>query len=154
MAHKHFPGNHQKLKPGMLVDYFIQQHDAKRRGPHYDFRIGSKKTGLFSWATQKHPFHLHEGDRQGAARTNVHAHSYGKWEGHIPKGYGHGDVKLDSHGKAKITRTAHNLLSFSVLDKDNPQRFTLIMPGAKHGDNFWLLLKRKAEEAKNKKDLV
>lgn len=143
---KNFPGNHKVLTPGTLVEYFIQQHNAKRRGPHYDFRLGTKDTGLLSWATQNHPLKVHEGDRQSAARTNVHRYSYGKWEGHIPPGYGHGDVKLDSHGKALITRTTDNTVSFSIGDGKYPKRFTLVNPGEKYGKGFWILLRQKLKD--------
>lgn len=146
---KDFPGNDAKLKPGMLIDYFIQHHLAKRRGPHYDLRLGTKNTNLFSWATQNHPLKQHEGNRIPAARTNLHRYSYGTFEGHIPPGYGHGDVKLDSKGKAVVTRRTDNTISFSIEDGKYPQRFTLINPGQEYGKNYWILLKQKTPKLPN-----
>lgn len=139
---KEYPGDEKKLKPGMLVDYFVQHHFAKRRGPHFDFRLGDKNTNLFSWATQTHPLKQHEGNRISAARTNLHRHSYGNWEGMIPPGYGHGLVKKDSSGKALITRTTDKTISFSTGDGKYPQRFTLINPGEKYGKGYWMMLRQ------------
>lgn len=144
---KDFPGDDSKLKPGMLVDYFIQHHNAKRRGPHYDFRIGDKNTNLFSWATETHPTKVHEGDRKAAARTNLHQHSYGKFEGTIPPGYGHGTVTSDTIGKALITRNTGKTISFSTADGKYPARYTLVNPGAKYGKNFWMFLRQKTPDA-------
>ena len=140
---KEYLGNEKKLRPGMLVDYFVQHHLAKKRGPHYDFRIGTKNTGLFSWAGENHPLKTHEGDKSAITRTNLHSHSYGKWEGMIPPGYGHGEVKLDSSGKALITNVTPKTISFTIPDKDNQQRYTLINPGKGYDKNFWLLLHKK-----------
>lgn len=144
---KDFPGDESRLRPGMLVDYFIQQHFAKRRGPHYDFRIGDKNTNLFSWATNEHPTKIHEGDRKPAARTNLHQHSYGKWEGMIPKGYGHGLVKSDTIGKALITRNTGKTISFSTANEKYPARYTLVNPGEKYGKGYWMMLRQKMPEA-------
>lgn len=140
---KDYPGDEKKLKPGMLVDYFVQHHLAKRRGPHYDFRLGNKNTNLFSWASTPHPLKQHEGSRLPIARTNLHRYSYGNWEGMIPPGYGHGLVKQDSKGKALITRTTDKTISFSIGDGKYPQRFTLINPGEKYGKGYWMMLRQK-----------
>lgn len=135
MASKHvdYPGDVSKLKPGMLVDYFVQRHNAKRRGLHYDLRLGTEKTNLFSWATNVHPLKMHETDKIHAARTNVHPHAYGSFEGMIPKGYGHGEVQLDSQGKAQITNVTDKTISFAIKDKNNNQRYVLINPNKKDG---------------------
>lgn len=144
---KEYPGDASKLKPGMLVDYFVQHHLAKRRGPHYDFRIGDKTTNLFSWASTPHPLKQHEGNKIPAARTNLHRHSYGEFEGMIPPGYGHGMVKKDSSGKALITRTTDNTISFSLGEGKYPQRYTLINPGEKYGKGYWMMLRQKPPAA-------
>jgi hypothetical protein len=140
---KHYPGDERKLKPGMLVDYFVQQHFAKKRGTHYDFRIGNKETKLFSWASTRHPLKQHENSKIPTARTNLHRHSYGNWEGMIPPGYGHGLVKKDSSGKALITGTSDKTISFSITDGQEPKRYSLIRPGDEYGKNYWMFLRCK-----------
>lgn len=143
---KEWPGDEKKLKPGMLVDYFVQHHNAKRRGPHFDFRLGTPETNLFSWASTPHPLKQHEGARIPIARTNLHRFSYGNWEGMIPPGYGHGMVKKDSSGKALITRTTDKTISFSLGEGKYPQRFTLVNPGSKYGKGYWMMLRQKTPE--------
>ena len=143
---KDFPEDLSKLKPGMLVDYFVQRHDAKRRGPHFDFRLGDKNTNLFSWASSAHPLKIHEGDKIHMARTNLHRHSYGNFEGMIPPGYGHGMVRKDSSGKALITNTSDKTVSFSLGEGKYPQRYSLVHPGDKYGEKLWMMLRSKGLE--------
>jgi len=40
------------LKPGDITDFVLQRHDTVRnpKNPHYDMRLGTKDTNLFSWA--------------------------------------------------------------------------------------------------------
>ncbi len=144
---KKYPGDISKLRAGMLVDYFVQQHNAVRRKLHYDLRLGDKNTNLFSWAARRPPLSLHEGEKIPVAQTNLHRHSYGSWSGTIPKGsYGAGPVKLMDQGKALITRTTPQTVSFSIADKKHPERYTLVNPGPKYGDNYWMLLKQRIPE--------
>lgn len=133
-------GDLSKLSPGMLVDFFIQHHKANKRGPHFDFRIGTPELGLFSWATNKHPF---SEDKQEIIQTSLHEHSYGPWEGKIEKGYGAGTVSLDSAGKMLVTNKTDKVISLTTADKKNNARLSLVQPGSKYGDNYWLLVKKK-----------
>lgn len=143
IARKDFPGDESKIKPKQLLDYVIQQHDAKRRGLHYDYRIGNKPMGMFSWAVNRDPKSLHEGEKLPAARTNLHTHKYNKFQGTIPKGYGAGEVRTHDMGKALITNKTDKTISFSTAHKKHPERYTLLNPGPQYGEKYWELLKQK-----------
>jgi len=62
-----------------IVDMFVQRHDARRAGEHYDYRVGSPETGLLSWATK--PTELPEpGQKRFMRQQPVHSHWYGDFE--------------------------------------------------------------------------
>lgn len=133
-------GNLNKLREGQVLDYVIQHHLAERAGPHYDFRIGSPHLGMYSWATRRFP--TQEGDRQFAARTNLHTYEYKDFEGTIPKGkYGAGTVKKHDEGKVIITNITPNTISFSIAHKKHPERYTLVRPET-FGTKDWLIVKQ------------
>lgn len=140
---KEYIGNDQKIQTGQLLDYIVQHHAAHRRGAHKDLRIGNKNMGLFSWALNQ-PVSKVEGVAQTAARTNLHTHEYGQFEGEIPRpNYGAGYVTKEDEGKVLITNRTPNTISFSRADKKHPERYTLIKPGDKYGKNYWLLYRKK-----------
>jgi len=141
-----YPGDDSKIKAKQLLDYVIQQHAAKRRGLHYDFRLGNKSMGMFSWATNRDPKSLHEGEKIPAARTNLHTHKYNEFEGTIPKGYGAGEVRKHDQGKALVTNRTDKTISFSTAHKKHPERFTLLHPGEQYGKKYWELIKSKMPE--------
>lgn len=142
---KDYLGNIEKIQKGQVLDYLVQMHDAKRRGLHYDLRIGNKSMGMFSWALPSPPPAL-EGDRTSAARTNLHSHDYNTFEGTIPSGYGAGSVKKYDDGKVLITRTTPNTISFTIAGK-HPERYTLVYPGPQYGEKVWHLVKQKTPES-------
>lgn len=139
---QHFPGDISKIKAKQLLDYVIQQHDAKRRGLHWDIRLGNKQMGLFSWATNRNPLTLHEGEKIPAARTNLHTHKYKDFEGEIPKGYGAGNVSKVHEGKALVTHVDGKVISFSTADKKHPERFTMLDLTPEYGDKLWHMMKQ------------
>jgi len=135
----YFP-NTDKLKPGQLLDYVVQRHQATRRGLHYDLRLGNKPMGMFSWASNQPP-PTHEGERMGLIRTNQHTADYNKFEGIIPAGnYGAGRVSTHEIGKALVTNTTPNTISYSLAHKKHPERYTLIKPEG-YTDRQWILIK-------------
>lgn len=140
---QHFPGDLSKVKEKQLLDLVIQEHNANRRGLHYDIRLGNKNMGLFSWAANRNPQTLHEGEKIPLARTNLHTHKYKDFEGEIPKGYGAGTVKKLHEGKALVTSIGDKTLCFSTADKKHPERFTLLDLSPDYGDRLWHLLKQK-----------
>lgn len=140
IADKENFGDIKKLKPGQLLDYVVQQHDAKRRGRHYDLRIGDKQKGMFSWALPQ-PLPDQEKGKFFAPRTHLHDFDYNTFEGEIPFGYGAGTVKTHDKGKVLITDTNDEKVSFSIADKKHPNRYTLINPGGMGHSKVWLVIK-------------
>lgn len=139
-------GDLSKLKERQLLDYVIQQHFAKRRGFHRDFRLGDKSKGMYSWAMNQ-DLPQQEGDKHWVARTNLHTHKYKDFEGTIPKGsYGAGEVRKQEEGKALVTHTTPDTISFSTADKKHPSRYSLVHPGDKYGKNQWLMMKQKTPD--------
>jgi hypothetical protein len=68
-------GDLSKVKPGELLDYIVQHHQARRAGPHYDVRFGTPETGLYSWAVRKGlpgPGGKHPGGKHLAVQQPVH----------------------------------------------------------------------------------
>lgn len=118
-------GDLSKLQPGQVLDLILQQHNAKRRGLHYDLRLGNKELGMYSWALNDPP---ETKDKQHAIHTHLHDHSYNQFEGEIPKGYGAGTVSKYIEGKALITNKTDKSISFSRADKKYPERYSLINP--------------------------
>ena len=132
------------LTPGQLVKYVLQQHETARKPgrPHYDLRLGTPDTGLFSWAVPKASLPA-PGEKRLAPQTQVHSYGYGDFTGRIGRGYGHGRVTMADNGKALITKVTPNSISFTVAHARHPQRYTLIrIPPEKlqTKDPQWLLL--------------
>lgn len=125
----------KQFKPGELVDFLVQQHDAKRAGPHKDIRFGDKTRGMHSWATKKE---LPEaGGLIAIHHQPVHSHSYNKFEGTIGPGYGAGTVKKVVDGKILITKTNPDEIHFTTADKQDSTRYAVIRTG--NDDYEWLL---------------
>jgi len=135
----------RKLKPGQLATYVLQHHRTRRRPtqPHYDLRIGTPKTNLFSWAIPGAQL-PEPGKRKLAPQTQVHAFPYGEFEGPIREGYGSGFVRRQDRGQVLITKTTPNAVHFTIAHTRIPTRFALVRIGTGRGGRDWLLI-RKAE---------
>lgn len=138
IARKDFFGDETKLKVKEIYDFVVQKHHARKAGLHYDFRIGNKNTGMFSWVL-KNGLPKADNAMVPAIRTNLHSHRYNQFEGEIPSGYGAGTVSKHDEGKVLITRMTPNTISFSIAQTKYPERYTLVKP--KLGGNVWLLVK-------------
>lgn len=130
-------GDPRKLRAGQQVDLIIQQHDAERAGRHYDVRFGTKKTGLFSWATKKEIPRPKE--RIALFQQPLHRHEYKDFEGVIPEGYGKGSVRKTEVGKLLISKVEPDTIHFTKIHKKTPERFVLVRP-REEGDTRWLLV--------------
>ena len=111
-------GDLSKLKPG-LVDFVIQHHKADKAGPHFDVRLGTPETGLYSWAT-KHEL-PEPGARRALFQQPVHTHEYAGFEGEIPSGYGKGTVATKRRGEILVTSVAADKIEFTTADKKHPE---------------------------------
>lgn len=133
------PGQLPTFKEGELLDYNVQQHNAKRAGLHRDVRIGNKRHGLLSWATRKAP--TGHGEKIAIHQQPTHRHSYLGWEGEIPEGYGAGTVKSEDQGKALVTKSTPGELHATLADRKGSHRLAFIK--TKHG---WILSKGRAPQ--------
>lgn len=128
------------LKPGDITDFVLQRHDTVRnpKNPHYDLRLGTKDTNLFSWAvpgaTMPGPGEM----KRPLPQTQLHTYQYGSFQGKIPHGYGAGTVKMQDKGQAIITKVSPNTLHFTLGHKKVPMRYVLIHTGGKDG-KMWQL---------------
>ena len=110
-----------------LVTYVLQKHITERsKGrSHYDMRLGTPQTDLFSWALPK--TRLPEvGQKQLAIQTELHDYPYGKYHGPIPKGYGAGRVSLDDYGSAYVNKLTKRSIEFTLAHSRVPVRYKLI----------------------------
>ena len=130
----------QGLTPGQLVTYVLQHHKTQRRPnqPHYDLRLGTPDTGMFSWAVPKAQL-PEPGEKRLAPQTEVHDFGYNDFQGHIGKGYGAGDVRTADKGKAVITKVSPNAINFTLAHTKVPVRYSLVKINTESGRD-WLLI--------------
>lgn len=130
-----------KLKPGELLDWVVQQHDAHRAGRHYDVRFGDPERGLYSWAVRKGlPA---PGGKHLAVQQPVHSHAYKDFAGTIPSGYGAGTVKTQHSGQVLVTKVNPTEIHFTTGQSRYPERYLL----KQTGDKNWLLMNTTKTEA-------
>lgn len=121
------------IQPGDLLDYVVQEHNARRAGRHFDVRLGDKERGLYSWATRKG---LPEAGKPVALfRQPLHSHEYKDWEGDIEQGYGAGNVRQAEAGRALVTESSPEGFSFAT-DKG---RWRMVPPTKP--DEGWLVIR-------------
>ena len=137
------------LTPGQLVSYVLQHHRMARNPsrPHFDLRLGTPETNLFSWAIPKatRPVEGNKGKRL-AVQTQLHDFGYGKFKGNLPSGYGMGQVGMEDSGKARITKTSPNAIHFSLEGRKVPEDYVLVNINTPKGRN-WLWVKKKQVSA-------
>jgi hypothetical protein len=138
-------GDLSKLRAGQFVDFIVQRHKAERAGEHYDVRLGTPETGLFSWATKKEL--PKPGERRALFQQPLHRHEYGQFEGEIAEGYGKGTVEKAQEGRLFVTKITPKSIHFSMAHKKVPERFVLLSPRPGRGESpekgnskQWLLL--------------
>jgi bifunctional non-homologous end joining protein LigD len=132
--------------------FVVQRHRATRL--HYDFRLEIDGV-LMSWAVPKGPS-LNPADRRMAVHVEDHPLSYFDFEGVIPKGeYGGGDVIVWDWGTFEPEETdnpgravASGELKFRLNGEKLKGRFTIVKTrGFQAGDDSWLLIHKKDEDA-------
>lgn len=112
----------------------IQRHDAQKAGRHFDLRLVNPTTNkAYSWALRYLP---NPGQKRLAIRQPDHTPDYLNFEGTIPEGYGAGEVKLETRGKANISKINKDKISF---DLDDTPYALIRMQGDK-----WLLVGKKS----------
>lgn len=113
-------------------------HEALRAGRHYDLRLGTPETGLFSWATRKE-LPTRPGETIAVYQQPVHAWEYQDFSGEIPKGYGAGKV----HPAVKYNAFLHDVepdrLIFSIQTDKGIMRYMLTRVRDGEGKPVWYL---------------
>ena len=135
------------LVPGQLATYVLQRHQTVRQPnrEHFDLRLGTPATGLFSWAVPK--ARLPEpGERRLAPQTEVHRYEYGGFTGRLGKGYGEGVVEMADKGQALVRKVTPNTLHFTIAHSRIPQRYTLINTRSGRNQRDWLLINQTIQQ--------
>lgn len=131
-------GDLEQFGVNELIDMVVQRHKAQRAGEHFDYRIGTPKTGLLSWS-MKPPRMPGPGEKRFVRQQPVHAHQYGKFQGTLGRGYGKGEVRREQSGKVLVTKASPTKIEFTVATTGVPERFVLMKP-EKWGPREWLLI--------------
>lgn len=120
-------GDLSQLTPGQLVTYALQEHRTKRsKGrSHYDLRLGTPDTGLFSWAVPQARLPLPK-EKLLAIRTELHRHGYGQFQGTLGPGYGQGQVRRADYGEAVIHSHTPRSVQFTIAHAKVPTRYRLM----------------------------
>ena len=128
-------GHHDYLP----VTVTIQEHNAKKRGKHYDLRIITPDRAI--------SFVIPYGDLKDVKaeswiRMPDHVKEYGEWEGNIPEGeYGEGDVKVIQKYPGYITSPSDGVYDLSVGSGDDIEKITFA-PVRKGEEKFYFAVKR------------
>lgn len=121
-----------------LWEFVIQDHHARRRGPHYDLRLGDpkSKTG-YSWALTAHTLPGPE-ESVFAIKQPDHDLAYFDYEGKLPPGYGEGEVKKAKRSKAEVFQAKPNHIEFGIYDSSTPEEYSL----HQINEDVWRLLNK------------
>ncbi len=127
-----------EIKEPKIWKYNIHEHDATKRGLHWDLRLGDPETGhAHSWAMM--PKLPKPGEHTMVVQQPTHTTKYMDWEGEIPQGtYGAGKVKIKEKDKIEIQNSKPDHISFNVYRGHGPEEFTLHHMGGK----IWKLYNR------------
>src|ERR1044072_1361020 len=161
------PEGKKKSPSKSKLRFVVQKHDATQL--HYDFRLEMEGV-LKSWAVPKGPS-LNPDDKRLAMMGEDHPYDYRSFEGTIPEGnYGAGTVMVWDQGiyeamsfEKESTKDQEKIL-LAELKKGDVKivlhgeklkgAFGLVKmhkgaSGKDNGNNAWLLIKKKDDEASN-----
>jgi len=103
---------------------------------HYDLRIQIPNTTVgSSWAIPKAKL-PGPGEKVLAVRQGDHRTSYFDFEGHIPEGYGKGQVSIAHKGPVEIIESRPDMVRFGLYQTRTPQEYLLRQTKGKS----WLLM--------------
>ena len=126
-------------------EYVLHEHDALRRGKHYDLRLGDPKTGHgHSWALA--PEWPKPGASTWAIQQPTHTIPYFDFKGRLPAGYGEGTVDIKDRAPIEVINSEPGHVTFGVYRGSGPEEYTLHrIPGSKN----WKLYNRTLNRAKH-----
>ena len=117
-------GDFTSLPTDWPLTFVEQFHNARRAGPHTDYRIGTPG-GMFSWALPK-GLPTAVGQKHLAITQPMHAWSYNDFEGTIGKGYGTGTVKQVAKGEVVILSRTPTSIKFTRADQRNAPIYNML----------------------------
>lgn len=128
-------------------EYVLHEHDALRRGKHYDLRLGDPKTGHgHSWAMPTD--WPKPGESTWAVEQPTHTIPYFDFEGPIKEGYGKGIVDIKDRARVEIHNASPGHVTFGIYRGSGPEEYTLHrIPETKN----WKLYNRTLNREKNPK---
>lgn len=125
-------------------EYVLHEHDALRRGKHYDLRLGDTKTGHgHSWALA--PEWPKPGTATWAIQQPTHTIPYFEFKGRLPAGYGEGTVDIKDRDRVEVHNASPGHVTFGVYRGSGPEEYTLHRI---NGDR-WKLYNRTLSRAKH-----
>jgi len=113
-------------------------HEARRAGKHYDFRMGTPRTGLFSWATKKE-LPISPGKTIALYQQPVHSWKYQDFSGEIPEGYGAGKVHPAVKYDAILHEATPDKLVFSMQTDTGINRYQMVRVRNSGSKPVWYL---------------
>jgi bifunctional non-homologous end joining protein LigD len=160
------PAGKKRSQSKSKLRFVVQKHDATQL--HYDFRLEMEGV-LKSWAVPKGPS-LNPDDKRLAMMVEDHPYDYRTFEGTIPEGnYGAGTVMVWDEGiyeamgydqestkdqeKILLTELKKGDVKIVLHGEKLKGTFGLVKmhkgvsSGKDHGENAWLLIKKKDDEA-------
>ena len=138
IPNKAFLGNLAALQAYNDLFFMRSKHEARRAGTHYDVRMGTPQTGLFSWATKKEFPNL-PGSTIALYQQPVHSWRYRNFSGEIPEGYGAGKVHPAEQYDAILHDVDSNKLVFSIQTKNGINRYQMIKVRNSGSKPVWYL---------------
>lgn len=126
--------------------FVVHHHDAEVAGKHYDLRIQHPDTEVgASWAIPKAKL-PGPGEKVLAVRQGDHRTSYFSFQGHIPEGYGKGQVSIAHKGPVEIIEARPDMVRFGLYQTRTPQEYLLRQTKG----NSWLLMNTTPQREKIK----
>ena len=134
-----------KITAPVKWELCVQQHDADKRGRHFDLRLGDPTTGnAHSWAlpaTWPTP-----GNSIDIQVQPTHTLAYMDFKGKIPSGvYGAGSVSIKDRQRIEVTNSEPGHISFNVYRSSGPEEYTI----HRLGGNTWRFYNRTVHRAKH-----
>ncbi len=124
-------------------EYVVHDHNADRRGRHFDLRLADPETGFaHSWALP--PNWPKAGEKVWSIQQPTHTKKYIDFEGKITDRYGRGTVTKHARDKVEVVSSKPGHISFNVYKGTGPEEYTL----HRIADRKWQLFNRSLHREK------
>ena len=121
---------------GVMWEFGVHDHHARRAGRHFDLRLGDPRTGIaHSWAVPKSKLPA-PGEKLLAIQQPDHTLDYMSFRGVLKDGYGAGKVDLHKRTKTEIVYANESTVVFKVKEDRKTDNYVL----KRTRDKSWLLM--------------